>query len=412
MPIIDPDLDNKSQIIDPDMEAHPQEMRGNYWHHPITRGLADVAAGMTAGGIGIHNAPYNLVNMVSPQAAQSLPAFLHPENAVLSQDQASGVWGVNDPNIADKLIQGAAQYAPYGIAGGKSVLGQTLSGAAAGATQSDDPLMGAAEGAVGAATIGAAFSGAKTLLNLRSGMKSLREALSPENISAIKSTGKDMYNQVMDRVGEESLFDSSGKIIPDSVVNKPDFAKGKVGEVWDKFQSNPTIENAHWLRKNLNDKIIKLELKEVKEGTLTGENEDALYYYQLTKKALNNHILNRLNKLDPNLADQYKIADVNWASNVMPHIKSAITLRDLEASRATPAEIEKQFYKIQAKAKDVEGNTYKEHIPVPETLKGALNNIQKGLQAKKIAIKAGILGGTGLGITYAPHLVRSIFGGL
>jgi hypothetical protein len=118
---------------------------------------ADVVTGLAQMGHGLLNAPHNLANVVSPRLASYIP---HQADYNFGQ-----MLGVNDPNIGDKLLQGATQYAPYALGGetaGASSLPTLLSrlgaqagiGGVYGATQSDNPVSGAAVGAAGNAAFG------------------------------------------------------------------------------------------------------------------------------------------------------------------------------------------------------------------------------------------------------------------
>lgn len=111
----------------------------------------DILAGAAEGGQGLHNAPYNIANLIAgPGAASHMPTPTHIN--------FSDMFGVSDPGLQDKLIQGGVQYAPYAagesalIAGkalgfGGKLLANSLTGGVFGATQSNDPLSGSLLGA-------------------------------------------------------------------------------------------------------------------------------------------------------------------------------------------------------------------------------------------------------------------------
>jgi len=416
--------------------SEQNETAGNYWHNPITRGLADVAAGMTAGGIGIHNAPYNLVNMVSPKAAQSLPAFLHPENAVLNQDQASGVWGINDPGIADKIVQGAAQYAPYGIAGGTSVLGQTLGGAAAGATQSDNPLMGAAEGAGGAAlTMGALKSlplvskgisntikQAKNIpefFNTSKNTESLKDALSPESIANIENKGHELYNAVTNEVGEKNIIhDPKFSAYLKYIEDDPSVTKGSIARRNKDFIENSSFNNAHKLQDALGDRIRAYDIIENRNGALDSGKDAERQALIDARKSLHKDMYSFLNIVNPSLSDAYYQASKNWATNVEPWIKSAQTLRDLGAARSAVGLSEdpgakailNTFAKKINKSESISENRPSKISPVPQEIQQKLMTLKQSVEGRNALLK--LIGGAGAVGTTGLTLKHFLLGGL
>lgn len=108
---------------------------------------SDALIGLAQMGHGLLNTPSNLADalaahhLISSGAAHVIPRQRE-------YDFGSMV-GVKDPTTLDKIIQGAAQYSPAMLMGGTTILGQMAAGSAFGATQSKDPLMGAAAGAGG-----------------------------------------------------------------------------------------------------------------------------------------------------------------------------------------------------------------------------------------------------------------------
>jgi len=124
----------------------------------------DVLAGLGNFAINLANSPYNIANalashgIINEKTANAIPRT--------SKYDFNKILGINEPSLKDKLIQGAAQYAPYGI-GGEALLGakllsqgipeaslgarlanQALSGGAFGLTQEKSPFAGATLGAI------------------------------------------------------------------------------------------------------------------------------------------------------------------------------------------------------------------------------------------------------------------------
>lgn len=123
--------------------------------------------------IGIATGGQNLSHKVSDPLRK---AFGYKPTDKIDFNQLFGV----DPNTIDKLIQGAAQYAPYGAAGGASLLGKALAGGAFGATQGEHPLKNSAEDAV----LNILLHGAGETVKALRPSNLLRGRLSPEEIAA------------------------------------------------------------------------------------------------------------------------------------------------------------------------------------------------------------------------------------
>lgn len=139
----------------------------------IPRVAGDITSGLATAGQGLANTPANIANWlrgVSPSIANAIPQ--QPTSNINFQQ----VFGINNPNGADNLIQNAAQYAPYGIVGEGLVGAKALSSAPSlmsrlvqqvpiggvfGATQSTNPVQGGLAG-MGA---NALFSGVGSLAN-------------------------------------------------------------------------------------------------------------------------------------------------------------------------------------------------------------------------------------------------------
>jgi hypothetical protein len=117
---------------------------------------ADALAGLAQFGHGLINTPHNIANAISSSLGAKVPTYLPNYN----YGQALGV---NAPNLGDKLLQGAAQYAPYAVAAGPELLAQAGGGALYGLTQSDTPFKSAGEdAALNLVTGGLLKGGAKT----------------------------------------------------------------------------------------------------------------------------------------------------------------------------------------------------------------------------------------------------------
>jgi len=123
---------------------------------------ADVVAGLAEGGHGLLNAPSNLAPILSRLSGTSgllQMGGIDPSqvtNLIPRQKEYdfSAMLGVPNPTLGDKLIQGAAQYLPYGLGGeaaladNPSLMGRLVNqagtGASFGLTQSPTPVKSAA----------------------------------------------------------------------------------------------------------------------------------------------------------------------------------------------------------------------------------------------------------------------------
>lgn len=134
-------------------------------NNPVGRGFLDLAAGVGNFAQGVGNLPYEALHAVDQIGTPTnLASYVSPPTNV----NYSQYFGINNPDVYDKMIQGAAQYAPYG-AGAEmlpaasasagllsKIAGQGLAGASYGLTQSSNPTQGAILGGMtGAGTAGA-----------------------------------------------------------------------------------------------------------------------------------------------------------------------------------------------------------------------------------------------------------------
>lgn len=122
---------------------------------------ADALAGFSQFGHGLLNAPYNIANdlgqkgIINPNIASSIP---RQQNYNYGQ-----MLGVNNPNLADKILQGGVQYAPYAAIAGPELAAQTVAGGIYGLTQSTTPIESSALGAATALTGAGLLKGAASL---------------------------------------------------------------------------------------------------------------------------------------------------------------------------------------------------------------------------------------------------------
>lgn len=199
----------------------------------------DMAAGLASAGQGLHNF---LSNALQPVLGKYAPS---PTNIDFYK-----TFGVNSPNFGDELLGGIAQYAPFGLGGevagaeeamapvanriaglfGKvssplatKIAGQAPIGAVYGATQSQDPIEGAGEGAL-ANTAGAALGSALPAVGRRlNPLNWFSSNLSPDeiqaNLQAAQGT-KTPIGSILAKPGLTKIYENAIQRIPFSGVTK------------------------------------------------------------------------------------------------------------------------------------------------------------------------------------------------
>lgn len=317
---------------------------------------ADALAGLAQMGHGLLNTPHNVVSYFNPQLGAKIPA---------QQDyNFSSMLGVNNPNLGDKLIQGAAQYAPYMMGGeaalatmgGKAAplltraLAQSGAGATFGATQSQNPMTGAAIGAgfgagaeLAPAAIGATknFIGnrlnaiqpqkfAEQLMQTLGGGNSLEgnaQSLAQDIKNAYSNRvmqGQALYKPVFDAAGNNSIYEGMNPATSayQSLENGLLGSNRNLNNLHQQFSANPTLQNAHDLQSQLGTAIRKLQSSDAK-GNLSVADRNTMQGYQAAQDAVRGDINSFLSSKNPALANQYNSATANWAQNVTPYLESS-----------------------------------------------------------------------------------------
>lgn len=326
---------------------------------------ADVLAGVATAGQGLHNAPYNIANMISPKLASYMPS---PTNINFGQ-----LFGVNAPNLGDKLLQGAAQYAPYMIGGEAlipdvvksipalektpllnkyitSAINQAPTNAIFGLTQSQNPIAGApASTAIGAAAAlapglpkGISFTAGKItsavqpqkyaeqILETLGGGNTLEgnaQSLAQDIQNAFNNRveqGKALYQPVFDALGNNSIYEGLNPAASSYQALESGLLKNNrdLNTLNQQFISNPTLQNAHNLQSQLGTAIRKLQASDAKQN-LSVADRNTMQGYQAAQNALRSDINTFLTNQNPALANQYNLATANWAQNVTPYLENS-----------------------------------------------------------------------------------------
>jgi hypothetical protein len=228
-----------------------------------------------------------------------------------------------------------------------------------------------------------------------------------------KLKSKAMYNQVIDRFGDEPIYSkeigpSKDSLSAVSNLKNSLLKKANIKPVYDQYVSEPTIRNAHQLQSQLG--IVSRSIK----GTdwTSGLMRDNL---NSVKEQLSNSISNSLKNISPQAADLYDQAGEHYLKNVVPYRKLSEALNNI--TEPTPQKvlgtisktIKKSFPKTKLGGVD---------IPlIPEeisSLKDSLSqviknkkNAQSIIKKAKPAIKYGSLGA---GATLGGYGAKKLFG--
>jgi len=223
-----PEIDYSKYGAIPETSSNNQEINQPSYlqqvmHSPMQMG-GDVLAGLATGG---NNLNHSIVNAI--QSLMGPSQITNKINSILPQQGAdfSSAFGVNNPGIADKLIQGASQYAPFGAVGEGALAAQGLSkipmmaklaatglgGSLFGATQTDDPRVGIPLGALAGAGgqlagmgVGALAKGAVNKISQYAAPGIAKEAISnldnPTTNAQAFSIAKNNYDQMSQKEGQ------------------------------------------------------------------------------------------------------------------------------------------------------------------------------------------------------------------
>ena len=312
-------FDNRREVTDSNLLAQLEGQKGGAnpknW---ISRGLADVATGIAQGGQSLRNAPYNITRTFAPKTAEMLAGgpigrrLFAPDT-----NNIGGAFGVNDPNILDKLLQGAASYGPLAAAtGGGSLAGVMRGGAVSGGLLSENPMLGAAMGAglgaVGKA-IPAGFSLLKSGIRPAKTLKSLQGQYSEEAIKPIIEKGIGEYTSSIGKFKNEPFTDVLK--FKSALGEGADFIGPKINKFGKRLVENPNLDNADLLKRKINEEVFDLLGKRAIGDTTVG---DRLSVLQDLKELLKESTVSSLAQKSPKAAEDYLAADVNWAENVHP----------------------------------------------------------------------------------------------
>lgn len=416
----------QNNIQEPQQTNQPEET-GKNPSNLFLRGLGDVAAGFGSAGQALHNAPYNITNYFAPETAQRMVKsgvgrLFAPDKTNLSE-----AFGINNPNMFDKTIQGLSGAVPLAAIGGGPIVGGALSGAV---LDQEDPLLG---GLVGAATGGIAKS-IPSVINAFKYRPSkvsniIKNMISEEGIAANAEPSKALYKTVNEATkgkniygvktnkGNLSLENLTAKIpenkIIESGIKYKDLNPSRVEKIYtgsklklmhNDFLENPTIENAHGLQSKLGTEIRKLQAKETVSKSLDAADRKTLDSYLMARGLLKNDIHSFLNTTEGGLADVYKQAGLLHAKDVVP-LRNAAALVEKHLhpeEELTMDTLSRALQKMSTKESLA-------RMPLPKELINLGGKLKKGMITQKIIQKsikpAGYIAAGAIGIPTLKNLL-------
>ena len=384
-------------------QQQPETSPNNFFirHIPPLRIAADIATGGALAGQALHNAPYNITNYFAPETAQRMVKSGVGRLFAPDKTNLSDMLGVNNPNMVDKLIQGASGALPLAAVAGGPVLGGAITGAV---LDQEDPLLG---GLVGAATGGIAKS-IPSVINAFKYHPSkvsniIKNMISEEGMAANAEPSKSLYSTVNQATkgqniygaqptkGKLSLENLTAKIPENKIVGSgikyTDLNPSRVEKVYtgsklklmhNDFLENPTIENAHTLQSQLGTQIRKLQAKETVTKSLDAADRKTLDSYLMARRLLQNDIHGFLNTTEGGLADVYKQAGLLHAKDVVPlRNAAALVERHLQpGEELTMDTLSRALQKMSTKESLA-------RMPLPEELINLGGKLKKGMVTQK-----------------------------
>ncbi len=320
----------------------PQPSFLNY----VPPGIKDVLSGLATGGQNINRFVTN--DVVKPAVGMFDPSLASKINApqTINFDQ---MFGVNNPDLIDKLVKGVAQYSPAMLAGGASLPTQMAAGGAYNATQMpDNPLVGAGIGAGLAAAPELAtpikwaanllrpqkaaeelmgrLSGGQTLEenqqgladNIRNGYKQANNAVADIYKPVFDSIGNNaIYNRInpIYGVSQKGAYENLGKSVFDNFG-------GDLKDMHQNFMMNPTLNNAHALQSQLGSEIGSINSL-IKSGKSDIADKNSLSDLKKSRTALQSDINTYLGTQGIDPVSDYLSASQQFKQNVVPYLSNS-----------------------------------------------------------------------------------------
>ena len=368
-----------------------------------SRFIKNILAGFSNMGRGIANTPHNITQtlsgkgLISPQHVIS--TLINP-NENYSKDL-----GINNPSESDALIQGISQYLPAVLAGGETLPGQTASATAFGATQSKNPI----EGAISGMALGSGAGAVHSLLQSAKTIPNVLKTISPKSVmnEVLKNIPQKSSEEYLKASGmyNEAFKDYANNKIQKPNLNEDIFSHPRLNSLYEEYNKNPTINNAH-----------KLQSEEARLiGDDYASDEKRAYYsdargklIKAIKKGLDNS--SSLNNEAMLPSDLYDLASHQYYNNYIPYKMLQNSIKEMVPK--TPQKIANAIEKTTLKKGFPSYSSQTVEIPqIPDEIQSYMKNLNASLRNKALLKKLGI-GGLTLGLAnQGYHGIKNIFEG-
>lgn len=352
-------------------------------------------------------------NSLPDQMIQGAAGYLPVAPLAEAAPVAEGLGAMEAP-IAAKAAQYLSQSPRLA-----NTLSQIMPNALFGATQSNDPVMGAAQGAgLGAvatglpSAIGAGWSKLSNAINpgqlmnqflgkigsglsLTDNAKSLASDIQNAYQSQ-KAKASDLYNPIFNNYSGSNIFDGvkNAENTASSYLNlSPKITENytpDLNDMHEAFLQNPTLQNAHNLQSQLGSSVRDFQGMAAK-GNLTTADRINMQNYQRAQNSVLTDTNNFLERQQPGLGAQYTAANTNYAANVAPYLSNPQISQIAQGNINYPKNINTIFAKpslsVQKIVQDI-GPQANDKIlynqlgtpqnsATPEKLQAALGNLDK-----------------------------------
>lgn len=127
----------------------------------------------------------------------------------------------------------------------------------------------------------------------------------PKQLSESKKIAHDLYSSVMDPFGSQPIVINK--------LNKDAFFHTKgLEDLYDEFEKNPTIHNAHRLQSQLGSEASEIKGTDV-------SSKDRINLYKKEREKIKNSLYKTLGSKYPEAAEKYKEATKYYEENVIPY---------------------------------------------------------------------------------------------
>lgn len=410
-----------SPMEQPMQQSIPEQMEQTNPDSYGLRILGNVASGMAQGGRALRNAPYNITHAIAPEMAENIANSGWAGKHLFAPDTRELYkFGINDPRILDRLIQGSASGIPLAAAtGGGSLLGMMRGGALAGGLLDEEtPFLGAAVGG----GLGAAGKGIPKLLDFAKNMRPQKVAnefaskYGAKGLEEIEAPSKAMWEKAL--APKENIYET---INPNTRLTTPAQSKyvNKIGNeseyahLRDLFAQDPTLKNTHNLQSAVGEEIGELLKKKSIEKVLPQADRVRLHELKGIRDDLLKDINVYLDKVNPELKQTYNEASKLHREIVVParnaaKIQSKIPRNTNETINKERLASALENASTPEKLGTIEKRGYR---PLPEEVLTLRKQLEQNMKNKKKIFNPwnAVYGAGALGVPYgASHLLRHL----